>query len=544
MASNARLSTSIPAQKTSTARSVTSPVGSNTRSVGIFTTEAAPSTAVATSATASCVTSFEQDIANPTISPGFIVTNAPQNLSYVYSTIILQGITYNNQWTWCVDYTQNIYIGATYTASMVYTYEYVLANPAVATGIEQVGRLNQVAFLLNTIVIGTSVASPSSQVWWKQTYTGCSTITASDFQSAWWALLQKPGECDLSTNNSLCTDTLDTVNTCNVAYLWNLAFANVPDGSSYYVPINNCRHTVLYPLIVIPEPPGDQSTQVQIVAVDINSWGVIPKCSCSASSSTEQTTSLVHSTSSLPVTTTPVATCIAAFSNELLVLMGYLQFPAFTPYFEIGNPGQAYALAYGTIQIGPEIFDSKPVWCIDFSHSVNHIIYTDSPVYTFDYVVAHPSLVRNLEQPQRLNQIAFLINNVVIEETIAAESNQTFPGQMNQTCSTVTALDFQVAIWALIQDPGDFNKFLASASSIYGGSAVNVCNVAYLWNLAFTNVPNGSIYNLPTSNCSGEVYYPLIIIPEPPFNQTTQVLLLVADINEWGLSLDCSCLSS
>ena len=224
-----------------------------------------------------CVTSFLQAYLYPTMqqtTASFIVTSGyPEPLAFMYATVDVQGISYPNQKIWCVDYDQYVFTGTLYPTSPVYSYEYIVANPTLATGIDQAGRLNQVAFLLNTIVIGTSVATPSVQVWRNKTYTGCSIITTSDFQAVVWALVQKPGECDRSTGGALCTTDLLSVNSCNVAYLWNLAFANVPDNTPYSVPTNSCAHTVVYPFVLIPEPPSSQTTQVQIVTVEIN-------CSC------------------------------------------------------------------------------------------------------------------------------------------------------------------------------------------------------------------------------------------------------------------------
>jgi len=230
--------------------------------------------------TATCVSNFLRQFNNPTTASFTITSSFPEPEAFMYASVDVLGKSHQDQKMWCIDYHQSVDTDTQYPASLVYTYEYVLANPNAATGVSRPSRLNQAAFLLNTIVIGTSVASPASQVWWGKTYTGCSTITTSDFQAALWALLEGPGECDRSTGGGLCTDALSTVNSCNVAYLWNLAFANVPENTKYYIPTTSCGHSVIYPLVLIPEPPITQTTQVQIIAVDINSWGSSPQCAC------------------------------------------------------------------------------------------------------------------------------------------------------------------------------------------------------------------------------------------------------------------------
>ena len=529
---------------TSTLPATTSVAASVTTSNVPTTTSAPPPT---TSSVPTCVSSFVSSVPSPAAYSSFtITTGSNQLLSYVYATVTFQGATYYNQKIWCVDYDQLVYIGVDYTASPVYTFEYVLANPTVATGIEQVHRLNQAAFLLNSVVVGTSVASPSSQSWWNQVYAGCSVITSSDLQSALWALLQKPGECDQSTGNGLCEETLGTVNACNVAYLWNLAFAHVPDGTRYYIPSSNCNHAVIYPLILVPEPPSDQSTQVQIVAVDINSWGVSsPVCACSSStvtSTSSAASTTAATTFSQPITTTSITTCDMSFVQALTTIVG---FPPIVPLYEIGPGPQEYSLVPGYIEIGDDgkhFYDNQIVWCIDYFQPVQSgVLYTESPLYPYDYVVENKVLVRHLSQPHRLNQVAFLVNNIQLEVTVATNSPLVFPGQQNQSCSVISSEDFQAAIWALVQNPGDCDGSTGGPLCLGFIGYANVCNAAYLWNFAFANVPDGTSYQIPTNNCSGTVYYPLILIPEPPPDDSTQVQLIAVDINTWGISQPCSC---
>jgi len=229
---------------------------------------------------ATCVSNFLRRFDNPTSASFTITSSFPEPAAFMYASVDVLGTSHSDQKLWCIDYDQSVDTNTEYPASLVYTYEYVLAHPDAVTGINRPSRLNQAAFLLNDVVIGTTVASPTAQTWWGKTYTGCSTITTSDFQAALWALLQSAGECDRSTGGDLCTNALSDVNPCNVAYLWNLAFANVPENTNYYIPTTSCAHSVVYPLVLIPEPPITQTTQVQIIAVDINSWGASPQCAC------------------------------------------------------------------------------------------------------------------------------------------------------------------------------------------------------------------------------------------------------------------------
>ena len=192
---------------------------------------------------ATCVSALEKKYAGQMTVSKFTVTS--------YSVPLLATIkissTETAQPVWLID---NMQVTKTTTLSdfYAYTYTYLLANPQVAQ-IGQPMRLNQIAFLLNNVVAGTSIPSPTTQVWWATTYFGCTTITASDLQAVFWALTQPPGACDLNPNiaggtQALCQTGI-TPNTCNVAYLWNLAFANVPDGASYSVPYDITSSYVL-----------------------------------------------------------------------------------------------------------------------------------------------------------------------------------------------------------------------------------------------------------------------------------------------------------
>ena len=149
-----------------------------------------------------CVSNFTRRFGSKQVSPDLELSNGPQLLALVYGTIELFNVTHFNQSIWCLDFDQPFNVSQVYTASPVYTYEYVLDHPSVAEFITQTSRLNQIAFLLNTIVLGPNgtIATPSTQVWQEnQTVSGCDAITTPDMQATFWAMVQPPGECDDST---------------------------------------------------------------------------------------------------------------------------------------------------------------------------------------------------------------------------------------------------------------------------------------------------------------------------------------------------------
>ena len=221
---------------------------------------------------ATCISSFKQSY--PSTCVGHSLSTGPQPWSFVYATIGFVSGTFTNQRSWCVNYNHDAFSEQSYSQSTVYTYDHVVASPQFAPDIDQPDRLNQVAFLMNNIDVGSTVASPSSQKWWGKVYMGCSTITTNDFQAAVWALLHQTGECDNCYSGGLCVKNLYSANMCNVAYLWNYAFSNVTAGTPYRPPTDNCGRPVIYPLVVVPQAGGDSL----LVAADINSWGVFLQC--------------------------------------------------------------------------------------------------------------------------------------------------------------------------------------------------------------------------------------------------------------------------
>jgi hypothetical protein len=207
-------------------------------------------------------------------------------------------MTYSGLVTWCVDYNQDIYIGKSYTSSTAYTYSYIIANPSLASYIAQPIRLNQVAWIINNIPIGTLAVGPAT--WTTGTvYTSCTYITASDLQATYWALTQAVGLCD----KTLCTDTLSTVNYCNVAYIWNTVQTYVPFGTTYSVPNASPSFTnPIIPLIVIPDGSA-QTTQVMVVEAPVVKFGY--KCVYPTNSPTIVPTSLPTAGPSSKPTTIP-----------------------------------------------------------------------------------------------------------------------------------------------------------------------------------------------------------------------------------------------
>ena len=219
--------------------------------------------------------------------------------SYLTADIRFGKIIQTFQPTWCVDFADDLMLNTSFSAASAFTYEAVASNNALVGGrIPQPGRLNQVAYLLNTVTVGVTVAiAPPGGVFWAgasasnvpggngtATYgplSGCGPITAGDLQATFWALTQAVGSCDAP--GWLCTDTLKlgSVSACNVAYLWTLAFAAVPDGASYTIPTSDCSSSPVVPVIVVPNP----THQILLVAVAVDVFSALhqlPPCGCVA----------------------------------------------------------------------------------------------------------------------------------------------------------------------------------------------------------------------------------------------------------------------
>ena len=50
-------------------------------------------------------------------------------------------------------------------------------------------------------------------------------------------------------------------------------------------------------------------------------------------------------------------------------------------------------------------FQSQRTWCTDYIFFGQS--FSESPVYGFEYVVANPQVAPDIDQPDRLNQVAF-----------------------------------------------------------------------------------------------------------------------------------------
>ena len=407
-----------------------------------------------------------------------------------------------------IDYDQTVDSNTAVAVGSVYTYEYIISNSAVAAHIKQPKRLNQVAFLMNNVVVGATVATPDQQNWWGVKYYGCTIISAADLQAVIWALLKAPNECDVQNGGNLCSNIGSTPTMCNVAYLWNFAFANVDDGANYFVPYLYAFQPVVYPIVLVTSK--DQSTQIQmIVAVDINSWGINPRCLN--------------------------GTCVNFFKQ------GY---PTQSPSFTITGGNQALAYVYATVKIAGITHQNQPTFCVDYDQEVSPgNLYTGSPAYSYEYVLANTSIATHIDRPQHLNQIAYLLNNIVIGTSVATPSSQLWWNKNYTGCKTITSQDFQAAVWALVQKQGECDMMPLPENNYTGKictntiSAPTMCNVAYLWNLAFANVPNGTNYTVTASYSPHPVIYPVIF--SPTLTQTSQILLVAVDINTWGISPQC-----
>ena len=172
----------------------------------------------------------------------------------------------NDAPTWRVVDTYEAETNFTYVGSSIHPFYTIVANPALAVGIAQPKRLNQVAFLLNAITAGNTIAK-GRHTMMNQTFTGCGAISAADIEAVIYALVRPAGTCD--NPESLCTSDNASPNKCNVASMWTEAFAQVPDGSIYVVTTYTCGGPIL-PFVVVPSGSGGV---VQLVAVDSGKQG-------------------------------------------------------------------------------------------------------------------------------------------------------------------------------------------------------------------------------------------------------------------------------
>ena len=107
-------------------------------------------------------------------------------------------------------------------------------------------------------------------------------------------------------------------------------------------------------------------------------------------------------------------------------------------------------------------------------------------------------------------------------------------------CSTITTNDFQAAVWALLHQTGECDNCYGGGLCVNNLYHANMCNVAYLWNYAFSKVPAGTRYLPPSTSCQRPVIYPLVVVPQFWWG-TGQSLIVAVDVNSWGVSQQCNC---
>lgn len=191
-----------------------------------------------------CLAKFQDHLANPY---SFQASYDNWPTSFWNAVIVLKsgGLTtnYSGVPAFCASL-ENFYNGGIRYASKIYPYLEVAQNPALDTGIQQPKNLGRVAWLVCNARYGTM--AKNGRKWNGTKQTGCSTITPSDFQSALWALVDKPGECDGTNGPQICTQNVPNANKCNVAYLYNAAVYAVQPWQVYV------SHCGLLPVVIAP----------------------------------------------------------------------------------------------------------------------------------------------------------------------------------------------------------------------------------------------------------------------------------------------------
>uniref|UniRef100_A0A7S0XHT6 Uncharacterized protein n=1 Tax=Chromulina nebulosa TaxID=96789 RepID=A0A7S0XHT6_9STRA len=223
-----------------------------------------------TPTTYSCVESFTNDFNKDILN--FYVENPTGTASYT----TVHG-TYNtgagfNFPVWCMDYFTPISANYVYNETTVLTWTDVTSNPALAPTIISALNLNQIAWIVNQHFLGTTAVGP--QTLDSFTYTGCSSITVSDIQAAFWYLINY-GQCTITDTEIHCEESLYITehSQCNIAYIVNSALAAVPIGSTYVVP-DSCDASQIYvPVIILSE-----GNQPLLVATPISNWKY--QCEC------------------------------------------------------------------------------------------------------------------------------------------------------------------------------------------------------------------------------------------------------------------------
>jgi len=437
-----------------------------------------------------------QDYINslPTSYDFYEVNSPTQELSYVYSTIVSGSLTLDNILTYCIDYDDAIFSYTPYNVTHAYPYTDVIANPSLASNIEEPDRLNQIAWIINNINVGDIATNLGP-------YTGAGPITATDIQSAFWALIEAPGKCDNFA--SLCADSIDLVNVANVYYIYTQALAAVPDGTTYDISQSPLTYPII-PFVVVPGGLYSQAVQVMIV--------LIPSpYSCISAAPT--------------IAPTAAPTCVCnIFDYDISI-----------PQFEyiIDNPVQETTYVFSTITSeGITYLENLPAWCIDYHDEISvGSSYNESISYVYTEINANPSLLPQLAQPLRVNQIAWLLNHIFTGDVVT--SPQTYQSVTYTDNGVITASDIQAAIWALIEEPGDCDIIGSLCDESL--PLVSNANFAYIVNSALSAVPDGTPYIVSSYNSLAPVpLLPVVIVPKTVRPNLYQVMIVT-------IPAPCSC---
>eukprot|EP01035_Chromulina_nebulosa_P019946 gene19946-25912_t len=212
----------------------------------------------------------------------FSINDPVQDNSYVIASLIASNDNLYTFPSWCSNFFSPIQANTYTTESLMYTWKEIVNDPSLAN-IVVPSNLNQVGWILNNIKVGDTAFGPqtlwtntSSGTHTSYTYTGCTTISASNIQSAIWYLVDFPS-CWLSQTKYHCTESLHSEDPgflCNLAYIVNSALTYVPEGTTYHVPCE-CNGNIIEPVIIVT--PGMQPL---ILAATISEWGF--QCGCPA----------------------------------------------------------------------------------------------------------------------------------------------------------------------------------------------------------------------------------------------------------------------
>eukprot|EP00595_Chromulina_sp_UTEXLB2642_P001994 CAMPEP_0196762074 /NCGR_PEP_ID=MMETSP1095-20130614/1424_1 /TAXON_ID=96789 ORGANISM="Chromulina nebulosa, Strain UTEXLB2642" /NCGR_SAMPLE_ID=MMETSP1095 /ASSEMBLY_ACC=CAM_ASM_000446 /LENGTH=332 /DNA_ID=CAMNT_0042112381 /DNA_START=175 /DNA_END=1170 /DNA_ORIENTATION=- len=172
-----------------------------------------------------------------------------------------------------------------------------------------------------------------------------------------------------------------------------------------------------------------------------------------------------------------------------------------------------------------------PVWCLNYYADVQaESVYNESSIYPWTEVIANDNIAGQILDHARLNQVAWLLNNVEVGELAIGPVFQ--DSVAIEGCDKISVSDIQLAIWALVNvgKCDDFTKLECVQSLINP----NQCNAAYIYYKALNFVHDGATYNIP-STCSGNSIFPVIILPD----SHSQPLIVSSTIAQWGFQCDC-----